>query len=39
MADKLGLDLDQIVNDKPVMNAKKYPIEKARGTGKKYSEL
>lgn len=39
MADKLGLDLDQIVQDKLAINAKKYPVEKAKGTSKKYSEL
>ncbi|MDD6680674.1 MazG-like family protein [Galactobacillus timonensis] len=39
MADKLGVDLDQIVQDKLAINAKKYPVEKAKGTSKKYSEL
>ena len=39
MADKLGLDLDQIVQEKLAINAIKYPVDKAKGTSKKYSEL
>lgn len=39
MADKLGVDLDQIVQDKLAINARKYPPEKAKGTSKKYSDL
>ena len=39
MADKLGVDLDQIINDKINQNEKKYPIEKAKGKANKYTEL
>ena len=36
---KLGLDMDQIIHDKMQKNAKKYPVEKAKGSAKKYNEL
>lgn len=39
MADKLGLDVKAIVEEKIRKNAEKYPIEKAKGTAKKYNEL
>lgn len=39
MLDKLGLDADEIVNSKMTKNEQKYPVEKARGTAKKYNEL
>ena len=39
MLDKLGLDADEIVNAKMAKNEAKYPIEKARGTAAKYTEL
>ena len=39
MADVCGFDLDAIMNEKVEMNAKKYPVEKARGTAAKYTEL
>lgn len=39
MADVLGLDLDEIVNKKIGQNEKKYPVEKAKGNSKKYTEL
>ena len=39
LADKLGVDLDEIINNKIEMNAKKYPIEKAKGKADKYTEL
>lgn len=39
LADKLGLDDDEIICEKMVMNAKKYPVEKARNTAEKYTEL
>lgn len=39
MADKLDVDLDEIVNRKLDQTGKKYPIEKAKGTSKKYTEL
>lgn len=39
LADKTGLDIDEIVNRKIDKNEQKYPVEKARGTSKKYTEL
>ena len=39
MLDALNLDEDEIINMKMDMNEKKYPVEKARGSNKKYSEL
>lgn len=39
MLDKLGLDTDEIVNDKMTKNEAKYPVEKAKGRYNKYSEL
>ena len=39
MLDKLGLDVDQIVNDKLSKNESKYPVEKSRGCSTKYDKL
>ena len=39
MADVCGLDLDEILNAKVDHNAAKYPVEKARGSAAKYTEL
>lgn len=39
MLDKLGLDEDEIVNAKMDKNEAKYPIDKAKGNAKKYSEF
>jgi len=39
LADKLGLDADQIVLDKLAETRTKYPVEKARGRSEKYDEL
>ena len=39
MADKLGVDPKQIVLDKIEKNAKKYPVEKAKGVSTKYNKL
>ena len=39
MLDKLGLDADEIINMKMDQNEVKYPIEKAKGSSVKYSEL
>ena len=39
LADKYGFDVKQIVLDKIRMNGEKYPVEKAKGTAKKYNEL
>ena len=39
ISDKLGIDLIAAANAKIVLNAKKYPVDKARGNSKKYTEL
>ena len=39
MLDKLGLDIDEIVNDKMAKNEAKYPISKAKGKADKYNKL
>lgn len=39
MADHYGLDPDEICLSKIKRNEEKYPIEKAKGTAKKYNEL
>jgi hypothetical protein len=39
LADLLEVELIQCGNDKIAANAKKYPVEKSRGTAKKYTEL
>jgi NTP pyrophosphatase (non-canonical NTP hydrolase) len=39
LADKLGIDLPAAASAKIVLNAKKYPVEKSRGSSKKYTEL
>ena len=39
MADACGLDLDEIVREKIKVNAKKYPVEKAKGKSAKYDKL
>jgi dCTP diphosphatase len=39
LADNLGIDLEAAMRDKIQKNAKKYPIEKAKGSHKKYTEL
>lgn len=39
MLDKLGLDVDEIVNAKMDKNEAKYPVEKARGVATKYDKL
>lgn len=39
MLDKLGLDIDEIVNDKMAKNESKYPVSKAKGKADKYNKL
>ncbi|QHS59936.1 nucleotide pyrophosphohydrolase [Chitinophaga agri] len=39
LAERYGLNINQIVLDKIRKNAEKYPIDKARGSAKKYDEL
>ena len=39
MLDALGLDADEIVNMKMDQNEAKYPVDKAKGSAAKYTEL
>jgi dCTP diphosphatase len=39
MADKLGVDLEEIVLEKLKQNEAKYPIEKSKGKSTKYNKL
>ncbi|ROI00223.1 nucleotide pyrophosphohydrolase [Chryseobacterium daecheongense] len=39
IADKFNLDVVEIIEDKMKKNAEKYPIDKSKGTSKKYSDL
>ena len=39
LADKLDIDLVAAAQEKLALNARKYPVDKARGSSKKYSEL
>ena len=39
LAKKQNLDVKQIILDKIKLNATKYPIDKSKGSSKKYNEL
>ena len=39
MADACGLDLDEIIREKSKRNEEKYPIEKSKGSKRKYTNL
>jgi dCTP diphosphatase len=39
LADKLDIDLGSAATEKIEINATKYPIDKARGSSKKYTDL
>ncbi len=39
LADKYSFDVQEIVLEKIKRNAEKYPVDKAKGTAKKYKEL
>jgi len=39
MADKYNFDVKEIIMTKIIENGKKYPVERAKGTAKKYTEL
>ncbi|WP_197028474.1 nucleotide pyrophosphohydrolase [Bacillus sp. EB01] len=39
LAHDLDLDVSKIIHNKVQKNAKKYPVEKALGSNKKYTEL
>ena len=39
ISDQLNVDIDNIVKEKLKKNAQKYPVEKAKGSAKKYDQL
>lgn len=39
LSDKFNLDVFEIVMEKMRKNAEKYPVEKSKGSSKKYSDL
>lgn len=39
LAEKYDFDVKEIILDKVKKNGEKYPVEKAKGTAKKYNEL
>lgn len=39
LADELGIDIEKTIKEKIEKNSKKYPVEKAYGSNKKYTEL
>ncbi len=39
LSDQLGVDLIEAAADKMKRNARKYPVRKARGTSRKYTDL
>lgn len=39
MADRCGLDMDEIIREKMQKNSEKYPVEQAYGSSEKYTEL
>ncbi|MCK9404116.1 MAG: nucleotide pyrophosphohydrolase [Chitinophagaceae bacterium] len=39
LADKYGFDVKEIIMEKIIRNGEKYPVEKSKGTAKKYNEL
>lgn len=39
MADRYNLDVKEIMLEKIQRNAEKYPVEKAKGSAKKYNEI
>lgn len=39
MADKLNVDLEEIVLNKLEKNRQKYSVEKSKGSSKKYNEF
>ena len=38
LAQKLDVDIDTIIHEKMMKNAKKYPVTKVKGSSKKYDE-
>lgn len=39
LAEKLNLDVIEIINEKMDLNEKKYPVDQSKGSSKKYTKL
>lgn len=39
LSEKLDLDLEEIIKEKLERNKKRYPVDAAKGNGKKYMEF
>jgi NTP pyrophosphatase (non-canonical NTP hydrolase) len=39
LCEEYNLDFKQIISDKITSNEKKYPVDKAKGNAKKYTEF
>lgn len=39
LADKINADMEEIILDKIAKNEEKYPVDKCKGSSKKYTEL
>lgn len=39
LADALEINIEDIINDKIELNSKKYPLDKSKGSSKKYNKL
>lgn len=39
LSDTLNADIKEIINNKIEKNERKYPVEKSKGSSKKYTEL
>lgn len=39
LADRLGVNLPEAISDKIDANSSKYPVDKSRGSARKYTEL
>lgn len=39
LSEKLDLDLEEIIKEKLERNKKRYPVDTAKGNGKKYMEF
>jgi NTP pyrophosphatase (non-canonical NTP hydrolase) len=39
LADDIGVDLGQAISEKLEINARKYPVDKAKGSATKYTDL
>ena len=39
LADRFNINIEDVINRKITLNSRKYPVEMAKGSNKKYSEL